>query len=95
MANTNGVDKTTAADAETLARDVQRGASRVLDAAGKGAKRLSREVKPSVRSTVKDAVRRGDPENAVAELVREYPWTSLAIVALGGALLARALFRLR
>lgn len=95
MANTNGADKTAADDAGTFARDVQRGASRVLDAAGKGAKRLSREVKPSARGTLKDAVRSGDPENAVAELVREYPWTSLAIVALGGALLARALFRLR
>jgi hypothetical protein len=94
MAHTNGSDKILADDPETFARDVQRGASRVLDAAGKGAKRLSREVKPSVRRNVKDALRE-DPENALAGLIREYPWTSLAVVAVGSALLVKALFRLR
>lgn len=95
MAHTNGTDKTLADDAETLARDVQRGASRVLDAAGKGAKRVSREIKPGLRGNVKDALRKADPEDSLAGLVRDYPWTSLAVVAIGSALLVRALFRLR
>jgi hypothetical protein len=95
MAHTNGSDKVIADDPETFARDVQRGASRVLDAAGKGAKRVSREIKPSVRGRVKDALRSDNPENALAELVREYPWTSLAVVALGSALLVKGLLRLR
>jgi hypothetical protein len=95
MPHTNGSDKVLADDPETFARDVQRGASRVLDAAGKGAKRLSREVKPSVRGSVKDALRSKDPENALAGLIRDYPWTSLAVVAVGSALLVKALFRLR
>jgi ElaB/YqjD/DUF883 family membrane-anchored ribosome-binding protein len=95
MAQTNGSDKALADDAESLARDVQRGASRVLDATAKGARRASREVKPSVRGTVKDALRSRDPENALGELIREYPWTSLAVVAVGSALLVRTLFRLR
>jgi len=95
MAHTNGSDKALADDAETLARDVQRGASRVLDATAKGARRASREIKPGVRGNVKDALRSRHPENALAELVREYPWTSLAVVAVGSALLVRALFRLR
>ena len=95
MAQTNGSDKAVADDAASVARDVQRGASRVLDAAAKGARRVSREIKPSFRGSVKDALRSRDPENAVAELIREYPWTSLAVVAVGSALLVRALFRLR
>lgn len=95
MAYTNGSDKALADGAEAVARDVQRGASRVLDATAKGARRASREIKPTVRGNVKDALRRRHPENALAELVREYPWTSLAVVAVGSALLVRSLFRLR
>jgi len=95
MAHTNGTDKALADDAGTLARDVQRGASRVLDATAKGARKVSREIKPSVRGSVKDALRSGDPENALAGLIRDYPWTSLAVVAIGSALLVKALFRLR
>ena len=93
MAHTNGSDKALADDAETLARDVQRGASRVLDATAKGARRASREIKPSVRGSVKDALRSRDPENALAGLIRDYPWTSLAVVAVGSALLAKVLLR--
>jgi hypothetical protein len=95
MAQTNGSDKTVAEDAETLARDVQRGASRVLDATAKGARRASREIKPTLRGNVKDALHSRHPENALAELIREYPWTSLAVVAVGSALLVRTLFRSR
>ncbi len=95
MAQANGTDKTLVDNAETLARDVQRGASRVLDATAKGARRASREIKPTFRGSVKDALRSRDPENAVADLIREYPWTSLAVVAVGSALLVRTLFRLR
>ncbi|HEX4479858.1 MAG TPA: hypothetical protein VH082_03555 [Rudaea sp.] len=95
MAHANGSDKVLSDDPATFARDVQRGASRVLDAAGKGAKRASREIKPGVGKSVKDALRSGDPETALAGLIRDYPWTSLAVVAIGSALLARTLFRLR
>ncbi len=95
MAHANGSDKVLSDDPETFAHDVQRGAARVLDAAGKGAKRVSREIKPGVRGRVKDALTSADPETALAGIIRDYPWTSLAVVAVGSALLARTLFRLR
>ena len=89
MASLNGTDKRVADDAETFAHDVQRGAARVLNAAGNGAKKLSRQVKPSARGTLKDQ------ENAVAQWVRTYPWTALSAVAAAGVVLGYALVRRR
>ncbi len=98
--------KKVADDAEELGRDVQRGAARVLNAVSKGAKKVSREVQPSAAGTAKDVARSArraarNPAAAAEEanfeimtFVREKPWTTLALAAAGGALIA-TLLRLR
>ncbi|MEP6484485.1 MAG: DUF883 C-terminal domain-containing protein [Rudaea sp.] len=100
----------TAAAVDEVSRDVRRGAAKVLDAASDGAKKLSRKVKPGVGAKVSAAIddtaraaRRSaakaepiaeDARGATLQFVRDHPWGTLAIAAVGGALLT-ALLRSR
>ena len=100
----------TAAAVDEVSRDARRGAARVLDAASDGAKKLSKQVKPGVGSKVSAvlndtarATRRSaakaepiaeDVRGAALQFVRDHPWGTVAVAAVGGALLT-ALLRSR
>ena len=78
-----------AADAREFGRDVQRGTARVLNAASRGAKNLSKAVQPPVSDVADEA------NLTVMSFIRENPWTAIGVATLGGALLAALLLRAR
>jgi ElaB/YqjD/DUF883 family membrane-anchored ribosome-binding protein len=85
----NGAADELAAGAREFERDVQRGTARVLKATSKGAKKLSKAVQPDVSDVAADA------NLTIMSLIRENPWTAIAVATLGGALLAALLHRAR
>ncbi len=98
-----------AATAHVAARDVRKGAAKVLDAASDVAAELRDEVNPGLGSRVSSAARSAADmarvtteravdvadtiQDATEDFVRERPWTSLAMAALGGALIATVVQR--
>jgi ElaB/YqjD/DUF883 family membrane-anchored ribosome-binding protein len=76
---------------KTTARDVRRGAARVLDTVSDAADELRDEVSPSLAETAQQKL--GDVYDETISYVRYRPIGALAVAALSGAVLALLLRR--